>query len=88
MRFIYLNVAIVALFASVTVVQAQIVADPNAAGNKRPVIDSTANGRPLVQIATPNSAGLSHNQYQQFNVDQNGAILNNANATTLTQQGG
>ncbi|MET3432989.1 filamentous hemagglutinin [Herbaspirillum seropedicae] len=66
----------------------QIVADPNAGAGKRPVVDNTANGRPLVQIATPSAAGVSHNQYSQFNVGPNGAILNNARDVVLTQQGG
>jgi filamentous hemagglutinin len=67
---------------------AQIVAAPNAPANSRPVIDTTANGIPLVQIAAPNSTGLSHNQFSQYNVDPNGIILNNSNTTVLTQQAG
>jgi len=65
-----------------------IQADPHANGIHRPVVDNTANGLPLVQIAAPNSSGLSHNQYQQFNVDQRGAILNNASGSVNTQLGG
>lgn len=87
MRLVHLGVAIAALFGAVTVVQAQMVADPNA-GRQRPTIDQSANGRPVVQIVAPNAAGLSHNKYQQFNVGPNGAILNNASGTVHTQQGG
>ncbi|KAF3997986.1 hemagglutinin repeat-containing protein [Glaciimonas immobilis] len=86
-RLITLRVLIAAVFGSVTIVHAQIVADPNA-GAHRPTVDQTANGRPVVQITAPNAAGLSHNQYQQFNVGPNGAILNNARGITATQQGG
>ncbi|MEA9982617.1 filamentous hemagglutinin N-terminal domain-containing protein, partial [Herbaspirillum sp. RTI4] len=67
--------------------QAQILSDPQA-GARSPVIDNTANGRPLIQIATPNDAGVSHNQYNQFNVDPQGVILNNARQDTATQLGG
>ncbi|PUA18082.1 filamentous hemagglutinin N-terminal domain-containing protein [Glaciimonas sp. PCH181] len=87
LKLIYLSVAIAAVFGSITVVHAQIVALPNA-GAHRPTIDRTANGRPLVQIVAPNAAGVSHNHYQQFNVDRNGAILNNARGIVKTQQGG
>jgi filamentous hemagglutinin len=86
-RLAYLGVAIAALFGAVTTVQAQIVADPNA-GRQGPVIDHSANGLPVVQIVAPDAAGMSHNQYQQFNVDQRGAILNNAAGAAYTQQGG
>ncbi|MFC5474728.1 hemagglutinin repeat-containing protein [Paraherbaspirillum soli] len=87
MRLVHLSVAIAALFGGVTIVQAQIVANPNA-GSKRPTVDQTANGRPLVQIAAPNAAGVSHNQFNAYNVDRNGAILNNSRTITQTQLGG
>lgn len=67
---------------------AQVVADQAASAQKRPVIDTTANGIPLVQIATPNASGLSHNQYTQYNVDPSGIILNNSSTSVLTQQAG
>jgi len=74
--------------SSAGIANAQINAASNATDNKRPVIDNTANGLPLIQIATPNGAGVSHNQYQQFNVDKSGAILNNAGNNVNTQLGG
>jgi len=46
------------------------------------------NGVPIINIATPSAQGVSHNQFQQFNVEQQGLILNNAKATTDTQLGG
>ena len=73
---------------SLVVSAQQVVADPHAAPGQKPRIDSAANGVPLVQIAAPSAAGVSHNQYQDFNIDQRGLILNNARTVTATQQGG
>lgn len=67
---------------------AQIVADPNAPHNQRPTILETANGLPQVNIQAPSAAGVSRNTYSQFDVQSNGAILNNSRTNTQTQTGG
>ncbi|QHE85398.1 two-partner secretion domain-containing protein [Hydrogenophaga sp. BPS33] len=68
--------------------QAQIVADPNAPGRQRPTVLSAPNGVPLVNIQTPSAAGVSRNTYRQFDVNGQGAILNNSRTATPTQLGG
>ncbi len=68
--------------------QADIVADPNAPANQRPVILQTGNGLPLVNIQTPSAAGVSRNTYKQFDVKAQGAILNNSRTNVQTQLGG
>ena len=68
--------------------QAQIVADQNAPANQRPTILNAPNGVPLVNIQTPSAAGVSRNTYSQFDVQQQGAILNNSRTNAQTQLGG
>lgn len=65
----------------------QVVADPGA-GTRRPQVETTSNGREIVQVTTPNASGVSHNRYTQFNVGPGGLILNNSQANAQTQLGG
>ena len=67
---------------------AQVVAAPGAPGNQRPTVLEAPNGVPLVNIQTPSGAGVSRNTYSQFDVGQQGAILNNSRTNTQTQLGG
>ena len=67
---------------------AQIRSDANAPGNQRPTILNTANGLPQVNIQTPSAAGVSRNQYSQFDVDGRGVVINNSRTNTSTQLGG
>ncbi|MDC9589540.1 hemagglutinin repeat-containing protein [Xenorhabdus sp. XENO-10] len=65
-----------------------IIADRQVAPVQRPEVITTQNGLPQVNINAPNQAGVSHNPYQQFDVDQRGAILNNSSLMTSTQLAG
>ena len=78
-------------FGQAWIVPAQaagIAADKAAPANQQPTILQTANGLPQVNIQTPTSAGVSVNQYRQFDVDGKGAILNNSRSNTATHTGG
>ncbi len=74
------------LFAALA--RAQIVADPKAPPDHRPTLLKTPNGKPLVNIQSPNAAGISHNLFDQFNVPSAGVVLNNSATPTPTQIGG
>ena len=65
---------------------AQTVAAAVAA-DKRPGIVGTAS-LPIINIAPPNSAGLSHNQYQSFNVPSGGTVFNNSASGSTSQLAG
>ena len=65
-----------------------LVADANANGKYKPIIDKAANGVDLVQIAEVNGNGVSRNLYSDFNIKSIGLILNNATKYTKTELGG
>ncbi len=67
---------------------AQIIADPTAPNRQRPTVLVSANGTPTVNIQTPSAGGVSRNTYQQFDVGQGGAILNNSRTNAQTQIAG
>ncbi|MET1473619.1 MULTISPECIES: filamentous hemagglutinin N-terminal domain-containing protein [Burkholderia] len=65
------------------------IVDPTAPISFQPAITQSTGaggGVPVVNITAPNAAGISLNQYQQFNIDPVGLILNNSlmSGTSLT----
>ena len=53
-----------------------------------PKMDVASNGISIVNINIPNDKGLSHNQYDSFNINNDGLILNNANRPVSTELAG
>jgi len=76
------------LVALLPVAQAQIVAYKAAPARQQPTVLNAGNGVPLVNIQTPSAAGVSRNAYSQFDVQRQGAILNNSRTNASTQLGG
>lgn len=76
------------LFIYAAPLSAGIVVDHNAAKQHQASVLKVPNGVPLIQIQTPSAAGVSLNQYRQFDVDTRGVILNNSRTDTQTELGG
>ncbi len=79
-----LSYVLISLALQPMVVNAQLI----AAGSTATRVELAPNGVPLVQIAAPNGAGVSHNQYGQFNVGPQGVILNNSTGIVSSQLAG
>jgi len=68
--------------------QGRILVDRSAPGTQRPTVVEAPNGTPVVNITTPSAAGVSRNNYSQFDVGTQGVILNNSRTNADTQLGG
>ena len=65
-----------------------ISVDTNAPLHQQPTLLQTAGGMAQIYIQTPTAAGVSVNQYTRFDVDGQGAIINNSRHNTATQTAG
>ena len=83
-----LALGFVFLSPSVQAEDMAIRADKSALGNQQPTVLQTGNGIPQVNIQAPSQAGVSRNQYSQFDVAEKGAVLNNARKASQTQMAG
>ena len=63
----------------VSVLQAQITPTSTA------TTTTTVGGITIIDIAEPDSNGLSNNIYSNFNISSNGIVLNNSASTSLSQ---
>jgi len=67
---------------------AQIVAHPGMPASLQPKVLPSATGVPVVDIQTPSRAGVSRNVYSQFDVQSQGAVLNNSPVQSPSQLAG
>ena len=64
----------------------EIVTDTSAAKSYQATVEKAQNNVPVVNIVAPNSTGLSHNKFVDYNVNKEGAILNNSNTREVNTQ--
>ena len=65
-----------------------IEVDTNAPHERQATVGQAGNGITLVNVAGPSAGGVSRNDYTNFNVPQNGVILNNTYQMANTKLGG
>lgn len=82
--------AMCAFIAQPFAVHAQITLPitPDRRGPTHPVVGVSANGVPLINITAPNRAGVSLNNFTQYNVGTNGAVIVNSGRPTASQLAG
>ena len=85
---LFLTQNLLGSMAAIAATTAGVVPAAGAPASEHPLIDAAANGVPIVDVAPPNSAGVSNNLYTQFNVNGSGLIVNNSTGNVQTQLGG
>lgn len=71
---------------SFNIFSADLILDPNSRYNT--TLDKSQNGVPIVNIATPTGRGISVNNFLEYNVGQEGQILNNSDNVGRSHLGG
>ena len=74
------------LIYNIEIFAANLVVDPNSNYNTK--LDESANGVPIVNISTPNKNGISINEFSEYNIDEKGQIINNADNIGRSHLGG
>ena len=74
------------LIYNIEIFAANLVVDPNSNHNTK--LDESVNGVPVVNISTPNKNGISINEFSEYNIDEKGQILNNADNVGRSYLGG
>ncbi|MEK1942050.1 MAG: filamentous hemagglutinin N-terminal domain-containing protein, partial [Pseudomonas sp.] len=67
---------------------AEIKVDAAAAASQQTSVGQSERGVPVINIANPDSNGLSHNRFELFHVDKPGVVFNNSLAAGVSQLGG
>lgn len=83
-----LTALIAAALVSPPLAASEIRSHPDAHGKNRPSIHQSGNGTPVVDITTPGADGVSHNVYQQLDVNERGVVFNNGRQTSATTLAG
>lgn len=68
--------------------QATLPMTPDRSGSNHPVVGVSASGVPLVNIVAPNEAGVSLNNFTNYNVGTQGAVVVNTPRSAQTQIAG
>ncbi|MBR7059084.1 MAG: filamentous hemagglutinin N-terminal domain-containing protein, partial [Neisseriaceae bacterium] len=88
LKEIVVSLLLIGSLSETVYAKSQIFADRNAPKNNQAQVLKTANGIAQINITTPTKRGVSMNQYRQFDIDTEGAVLNNSRKATETKLGG